>query len=149
MSQSEPQYWVVGAMLGGSYDIFEICIERGYWYGWEPTKNSEEIESEKVKNMRALIRQIKQGDRMAIKKQLGTTGDNAKYISIRALGIVKAVDLEEWRVYVDWLLPQKCDSKKEIGRRVPKMGVGGISTISGPFENNDTNKDWLPVIFSI
>jgi hypothetical protein len=94
------------------------------------------------------VRSIKPGDRIAIKKQLGA-GENAKFISVRAIGIVKVVDTSEWRVYVDWILPLKGDVENEMARRVPKKGPGGINSISGPFENSDVNKDWLPAIFCI
>lgn len=141
-------YWLVGSMLGGTKkgDIFADCIERGYWYGWDPEENVNP--SLHVLNMQELIRQIKKGDRIAIKKMMGT-GVNAPYITIRALGVVNVVDLNEWRIYVDWFLPQKCDPKNEIGRIVPKKGPGAISTISGPFKNNEATKDWLPAIFCI
>jgi hypothetical protein len=148
MTQYSPNYWVVAAMLGGTKegDIFQDCIERGYWYCWEPDSVSEE--SPKVEEMRNLLRSINPGDRIAIKKQLGS-GENASFIEIRAIGIVKVVDTKEWRVYVDWLLPQKSDYTNEMSRRVPKKGPGGISSISGPFKNNEVNKDWLPNIFCI
>lgn len=150
MPQSEPNYWIVAAMLGGTKDgdIFKDCIERGYWYCWEPNKESAHEESSRIEEMRDLVRSMKSGDRIAIKKQLGS-GDNAKYISIRAIGIVKTVDLDEWRVYVAWLLPHKYDNKEEVDRRVPKKGPGAISAISGPFQNIDANKEWLPAIFCI
>jgi hypothetical protein len=148
MSEIDKNYWLVGSMLGGTKkgDIFNDCIERGYWYGWEP--DSEDDLSPKIDEMRNLIRTMKTGDRVAIKKMMGS-GENAPNITIRAIGIVKVVDLNEWRVYVDWLLPQKCDIGNEIGRIVPKKGPGAISTISGPFKNNEVNKEWLPAIFCI
>lgn len=147
MIQSEPNYWVVGSMLGGTSqgDILKDCIERGYWYCWEPSDNGVE-ESGKIEELRNKLLSMKEGDRIAVKKQLGT-GDNAPFIEIRALGIVKVRADDEWRVYVDWLLPEKGDA--EIGRRVPKKGPGGISSISGPFKNDTANKDWLPNIFCI
>jgi len=148
MEQKEPNYWVVGAMLGGQNpgDIFDECIERGYWYCWDPKEKIDE-ESSDIKEMREKLLSIEAGDRIAIKKQLGT-GDNARFIEIRAIGIVKVRDENEWRVYVDWLLPAG-KGKAEIGRRVPKKGPGGIKSISGPFKNDEANKDWLPNIFSI
>jgi hypothetical protein len=150
MLSTEVNYWIVAAMLGGTKDgdIFDDCIQRGYWYCWEPNKNSQPEESSKVEEMRSLMRSMRIGDRIAIKKQMGS-GENAKNITIRAIGIVKAVDFDEWRVYVDWLLPHKLDNSPEIGRVVPKKGPGAISSISGPFKNNEINKEWLPAIFCI
>ena len=147
MSQSEPNYWVVGSMLGGTKegDIFDDCIKRGYWYCWEPSENGN-VESSKIEGLKEKLLSIKEGDRIAVKKQLGT-GENAPYIEVRAIGIVKVPADGEWRVYVDWLLPEK--GKTEIGRRVPKKGPGAISSISGPFKNDASNKDWLPNIFCI
>jgi hypothetical protein len=144
----ENNYWVVAAMLGGSKegDIFAECIERGYWYCWEP--ESIKNPTPKIREMQNLVRSIKPGDRIAIKKQLGA-GDNAAFIEVRAIGIVKAIDTDEWRVYVDWLLPQKGNLEKEMARRAPKKGPGAISSISGPFKNNELNKEWLPYIFCI
>jgi len=104
-------------------------------------------ESGQIEELRKKLLSIKEGDRIAVKKQLGA-GDNAPFIEIRAIGIVKVRADDEWRVYVDWLLPEK-GSMVEIGRRVPKKGPGGISSISGPFKNNESNRDWLPNIFCI
>lgn len=132
-------------MLGGNKegDISQDCIERGYWYCWE-NPDLEEL-TPRVEEMRNMLRSMKQGDRIAIKKQLGT-GENAPFMEIRAIGIVKVVDTTEWRVYVDWLLPQQGDTKDEMGRRVPKKGPGGIT--SGPYKNNEANV-WLPKLFCI
>lgn len=83
-------YWVVGAMWGGQDDQSEKFIRRGYWFlGWDDKDQSSQA------NLRD---QIQPGDRIAIKKMLGQGSPN---ISIRALGVVKEIDEEDKRVYVD------------------------------------------------
>ncbi|MBS0498300.1 MAG: hypothetical protein JSR51_11715 [Proteobacteria bacterium] len=148
MLNTDINYWIVGSMLGGTKegDIFQECIERGYWYCWE---NPDEQElTPKIKEMRSKFGSISPGDRIAIKKQLGT-GKNASFMEIRAIGVVNVVDTKEWRVYVDWLIPQRRDVKQEMKRRVPKKGPGGITSISGPYKNDLVNSEWLPQIFCI
>lgn len=148
MLNSDVNYWIVGSMLGGTKegDIFQDCIERGYWYCWE-APDEQEL-TPRVEEMRSMLRSINSGDRIAIKKQLGA-GDNAPFMEIRAIGIVKVVDTKEWRVYVDWLIPQRADAKQEMERRVPKKGPGGTTSISGPYKNDSVNSEWLPRIFCI
>lgn len=80
------QYWVVGAMFGGTDDQLDSFVRRGYWYCY--AKTSPDIPAA-VKN---LFPQIKSGDRIAVKRMLGM---GSPTIEIRALGIVKDIDLQE------------------------------------------------------
>ncbi len=57
-------------------------------------------------------------------------------MEVRALGIVTDIDLNEWRVYVKWLV-----SKME--REVPIKGCMG--SIHGPFAQSD----WRASVFQI
>ena len=76
---------------------------------------------------RERFKKIKLGDRIAVKKSL--IGDGM--IAVRAIGIVKDVDLSEWRVYVDWVLKEK-----DIGNRLVPIS-GWTASIHGPYSAED------------
>lgn len=119
-------YWVVGAMWGGRDDQSEIFIRRGYWFlGWD---DNDQPAQAKLRD------QIKAGDRIAIKRMLGQGSPN---IAIRALGVVKEIDDEDKRVYVDWFV-------KGLEREVPSRGA--YKSIHGPYTEND---DWVKEVFHI
>ncbi len=122
-----PNYWLVGAMWDGQVDQYEIFLRRGYWVlGWEDDEQPEQAR---------LRDQIQPNDRIAIKRMLGQGAHN---IEIRALGIVKEVDQEDKRVYVDWVVP------RVEHRHVHSRGC--FSAIHGPYPDND---DWIREIFHI
>lgn len=119
-------YWVVGAMWDGYDDQSDKFIRRGYWFlGWD---DQEQPAQAKLRN------QIKAGDRIAIKRMLGQGSPN---IAIRALGVVKEIDDEDKRVYVDWFV-------KGLEREVPSRGA--YKSIHGPFTESD---DWVKEVFHI
>lgn len=119
-------YWVVGAMWGGHDDQSEKFIRRGYWFlGW-----SDEEQPSQAK----LRDQIRPDDRIAIKKMLGKGSPN---IQIRALGIVREIDEEDNRVYIDWLV-------RGLEREVP--GHGAFASIHGPFREDD---EWVKEVFRL
>lgn len=119
-------YWVVGAMLGGSDDQYEIFMRRGYWFmGWSAEEQPAQV---------ALRDQIKPGDRIAIKKMLGK---GATEIEIRALGVVTELDSGDKKVYVDWLI-------KDLKRKVPSGGV--FKSIHGPMQSDDM---WVKNVFCL
>lgn len=138
-------YWLVGAMWGGSEDALPLFLERSYWYCWDATANfdtsSGQGNSVKVQQERfvQIADSIKKGDHIAVKKILSMT---AQEMEIRAIGIVKAIDMNEWRVYVDWL--PVSEAEKEIGRHVALKG--STASIHGPFKNDDP---WINQIFCI
>ena len=113
-------YWVVGAMFGGSEDRLPMFVRRGYWYCWDPKENQE---IPKAVDERFPL--IKEGDRIAVKRMLGRGSRN---IEIKAIGVVSEVDHNEWRVYVRWVVPY-------LSRLVPMNGCAG--TIHGPFSAED------------
>jgi hypothetical protein len=121
-----PNYWVVGAMWGGQDDQSEKFIRRGYWFlGW----------SDQEQPAQARLRdQIKQDDRIAIKRMLGQGSPN---IEVRALGVVKEIDPDDKRVYIDWYV-------KGLEREVPSKGA--YKSIHGPFPANDP---WVKEVFQI
>lgn len=133
----QPNYWVVGAMWGGSDDVLDTFIERGYWYCWETSENSsaDSDSGNSVATQRERFTQIKKGDRIAVKKMLGR---GSTEIEIRALGIVKDVDQEEWRAYVEWL------TTKEFSRKVPIKGCA--ASVHGPFQYSEP---WVREVFCI
>jgi len=123
-------YWIVGAMFGGSDDCLSSFEERGYWYCWDNNIDIDESSfsgGNSVLAQRERFKKIKLGDRIAVKKSL--IGDGM--IAVRAIGIVKDVDLSEWRVYVDWVLKEK-----DIGNRLVPIS-GWTASIHGPYSAED------------
>ena len=120
------QYWVVGAWWGGVDDHTELFIKNGYWEnGWGSEKP----------NYSKLTNQIRQGDRIAIKKR----ASNPKMIEIRALGIITGTRTKKHRVDVEWL---KTGLHHEVGIR------GCVGTISGPFSlDGDHRLEWVRRVF--
>ncbi len=133
------QYWLVGAMRGGSDELLPTFIERGYWYCWDvkDIKTQNQVLAS-VKTQRERLKKIYKGDRIAVKRLLGK---GASEMSILALGIVKSVDFDEWRVYVDWVLTDIRD------RRVALKGCA--ASIHGPFDNKGNDATWVNQIFSL
>lgn len=123
-------YWVVGAMFGGKDDQLAKFIKRGYWYCWDPEKVRKRDIPKKAQE---LFPKIHDGDRIAVKKLLG---QGSSVMSVRALGLVTAVDHDEWRVYVKWLVT-------DLQREAPVAGCMG--SIHGPFKDSP----WRSSVFSI
>ena len=133
----QPNYWVVGAMWSGSEDVLGMFLKRGYWYCWDIGEESgaESDAGNSVATQRERFKQIKAGDRLAVKKMLGR---GATEIEVRALGIVKDVDHKEWRIYVDWL------TEATFTRRVPIKGC--TASVHGPFQGSDS---WVHETFCV
>lgn len=113
-------------MWGGHDDQSDKFIRRGYWFlGWNAEDQPEQT------NRRD---QIQPGDRIAIKRMLGKGSPN---IEIRALGVVKEVDEDDKRVYIDWLV-------RDVNRVVPSRGC--FASIHGPFLESD---EWAQEVFRI
>jgi hypothetical protein len=128
-------------MWGGSEDALPMFLERGYWYCWDATTNFD-ISSgsgNSVKVQQERFSQIQKGDRIAVKKILSM---QTQEMEVRAIGIVKAIDLDEWRIYVDWLPIEKSES--EISRRVALKGC--TASVHGPYKNDDP---WISQIFCV
>ena len=134
-------YWIVGAAWGGVEDTLPAFITRGYWYCWDIPNSENESSSSgnSVPSQRLRFRQVKEGDRIAVKK---VTSITTQKMEIRALGIAKAIDLEEWRIYVDQL--PILLGPNEIKRGIELKGC--TASIHGPFNNSDP---WINQIFSI
>lgn len=132
-----PNYWVVGAMWGGSEDVLDTFITRGYWYCWDigEASTAESDVGNSVSAQRERFLQIKSGDRIAVKKMLGR---GSTEIELRALGIVKEVDSKEWRAYVNWI------TDGSFSRRVPIKGCA--ASVHGPFNFSDP---WTREVFCI
>lgn len=121
-------YWIVGAMFGGSDDSLSTFEIRGYWYCWDNDIDENSFGGgNSVPSQRERFKKIKPGDRIAVKKSLISDG----MIAVRAIGIVNAVDLSEWRVYVDWVLKEK-----DIGNRLVPIS-GWTASIHGPYSAED------------
>ena len=122
------QYWVVGAMWKGQEDMLPSFLAGGYWYlGYT---------SEQDKGQNALRDRMVVGDRIAVKRMLG---QGATKIEIRAIGVIKHVDVEDGykRIYVNWVL-------SDLARQVPARGC--FASVHGPYSFDD---DWTRTIFSL
>ena len=123
---NKPQYWLFGANWDGT-DKTEMFVRRGYWeMGYDDDQKPDYAQ---------LRDQMKEDDRIAIKSR---GGKSAEHINIKAVGIVKEVDSEEGRVYVDWIL-------SGIDREVPCRGK--FSTIHPPL--SEEHEGWIHSIFRI
>lgn len=133
----DKSYWVVGAMWGGSDDVLDQFMRRGYWYCWDIGKEPvpEGFAGNSVETQRERFRKIKRGDRIAVKRMMGR---GASEMEVRALGIVRDVDHDEWRVYVQWL------TDESFRRNVPLKGC--TASIHGPFESDDP---WTQQVFCL
>ncbi len=139
-------YWLVGAMPGGGGegDRFKEFTNGGFWSGWQPGTYDKESRStatnEDIEKQQAKFKEIKKGDKIAIKKMLG---QGATDIEIRAIGIVTGTDTDpkKWRIDVKWL-----DNFKP--RRVPIHGA--TRAINGPYTPDEKDQDkWVLETFEI
>ena len=97
-------YWLLGADWSGE-DKKKQFFSRGYWKMGYTDEDKPSLARKRDRIVR--------GDRVAIKRR---TGDASKPIIIQALGFVK--DVEEGRVYIDWLLT-------DLEREVPSKSLFG------------------------
>jgi len=134
------QYWVVGATWGGSEDVLPQFITRGYWYCWDANQFENEGSGvgNSIKNQQDRFELVKQGDRIAVKRLLGK---GASKMAILTIGIVKDVDLREWRIYVDWVVTGI------EGRHVPLKGCA--ASIHGPFSKKGKDAAWVQEVFCL
>lgn len=132
-------YWLVGATWGGSEDVLPKFINRGYWYCWDANKfdNEESGAGNSIKNQQERFTQVKSGDRIAVKRLLGK---GSSEMAILALGIVKDVDISEWRIYIEWIISDVKD------RYVPLKGCA--ASIHGPFSKSGRD-EWIQKIFCL
>lgn len=133
-------YWLVGATWGGSKDVLPKFIKRGYWYCWDIHKfDSEDSRiGNSIKNQQERFAQVKQGDRIAVKRLLGK---GSAEMAILAIGKVKDIDISEWRIYVDWILYDIKD------RNVPLKGCA--ASIHGPFSKTGKDEAWIQKTFCL
>ena len=124
------QYWVVGATYG-SEDQYDRFVKGGFWMlGWE--ENEQPVQYE-------LAKKIQEGDRIAIKIR---NGRGARDITIRSIGIVKKVVLDNTRIFctVNWCV-------EDLNRRVFVHGC--LGSIHGPYKIESEDKAWLQDIFTL
>lgn len=118
-------YWLVGASWGGADHQDQRFIEQGIWMlGWE---DGHQVD---------LAAQMRQGDRIAIKrmKGKGQTG-----IRILHLGIIRGVILETNKVIctVNWVAT-------DLNRDVAESR-GAFQSIHGPFKHDA----WVQDVFCL
>lgn len=121
-------YWVVGASWGGVEHQDQKFVNGGYWMlGWEENEDS---------NQYKLAKQMKPGDRIAIKrmKGQGQTG-----IKIFHVGIIKDIILETNKIIctVNWVAT-------DLDRNIEES-KGCFKSIHGPFEKDS----WVEQVFCI
>ena len=124
MSKNKPQYWVVGASWGGHDDQADRFIENSVWMlGWEEGAQPE------------LAKDIKIGDRIAIKKMKGR---GQSEIRIQHIGVVKGVllDISNIVCSVEWVAT-------DLDRDVVSRGC--YKSVHGPFEHDE----WVEKVFCL
>lgn len=125
------QYYLAGAFWGRD-DQYNDFITSGRW---ESGYKSGDDEFPKVESV---LKQMRKGDRIAIKKKLG---QGKSQIMIRAIGIIKSIDLERAIVYVDWIVTG-------MKRKVACKNV--LATLHGPYYRTSQNHaEWIQEIFSL
>ena len=134
------QYWLVGATWGGTDDVLPQFIKRGYWYCWDINQFDKDDSGigNSIKNQQERFKNIKEGDRIAVKRLLGK---GASYMAILAIGLVKDVDIKEWRIYVDWVLTDIKDRHVNL--------KGCVASIHGPFSKRGSDATWVQEIFCL
>jgi hypothetical protein len=123
----QPQYFLGGA----NWDGIDQCadfIESGRW---------ETGSDEYTKVCLPRLKKMKKGDRLAIKKMLG---QGSSFIQIRAIGIIKSVDIVRGIVYVDWV-------RKDMKRNVDSSNA--FAVLHGPYLNTGKHADWINQIFCL
>lgn len=126
----QPCFFLAGAFID---DIDETAdfIQSGRWEsGWQ--KGHEQFPGVQKKMKKMLI-----GDRIAIKKKLG---QGSNQIMIRAIGIIKSINVDKSIVYVDWVvtgMKRKVDSSN------------AFATLHGPYLNTGKHADWINQIFCL
>lgn len=133
------QYWLVGTMFGGTDDHLEEFRLRNYWYCWDKNTSHNAAtghNGNSFENQQERFLRIRIGDRIAAKKVISIPNQE---MQVRALGIVKDIDVKEWRVYVKWLpiLDSNCPS------RIVDL-KGCTASLHGPYQLNNA---WIQEIF--
>ncbi len=113
------KYWVVEASWGKTECNHDRVLSRGYWY---ITCTKEEMI--KFTNQKEPI-QI--GDKIAVRDKNATSS----MIKIKAIGVVKEINLETNTIGIEWLL-------EEVKRN--NVGQGCIESLTGPFFEKE---DWV------
>lgn len=127
---NNPNYWLVGASWDGTEHQDKIFVENGYWMlGY--SKEQDPVQFAKAK-------QIKIGDRIAIKRLKGAGSPDIRILHI---GIVKGVVQhgKHAMCIVDWFAT---DLDKSVASH------GCLKSIHGPYEANDYD-GWIQEIFSL
>jgi hypothetical protein len=126
-SRRQPNYWVVGAAYGhGNEPMDEEWVECGYWeLGYEDGPQVERA------------RQMKAGDRIAIKRNTGGRNPTGA-IRILHLGIIKRMHTDDgiW-CSVNWVVT-------DLNRTV-ENGRGCYASVHGPFPVDD----WVREVFCL
>ena len=126
----ETQYWLVGATYG-SEDQYDRFVKGGFWMlGWDESDQPAQYE---------LAKRIREGDRIAIKIR---NGRGARDITIRSIGIVKKVVLDNTLIFctVNWCA-------EDMNRCVFVHGC--LGSIHGPYVMQSDDKGWLQDIFTL
>lgn len=125
----KPNYWIVGASWGGINLQGDNCANNGYWMIGHKSDDTQAI----------IAKDIKPGDRIAIKRSGGRGNEGTIFID--HIGIVKGVvhDTEYVTRIVDWVA-------RDLGRIVD--GKGNFGTVVRAY-TMPADKDWLQEIFCL
>ncbi len=125
------QYFIAGAFWNGTDDQYDRFIRCNIWQsGWDS----------KTDDYMYIIKQMKIGDRIAIKKGLGGGSSD---MMIRAIGIIQGVDPDYGTAFVEWKVVN-------MKRKVPSHGC--LKTLHGPFvkgQGQGPGTDWINQVFSL
>lgn len=124
-TNSQPQYWVVGASWGGHDHQDKKFVDGGYWMlGWEDGAQAD------------LASNMKSGDRIAIKRMKGGSQTG---IRIMHIGIIREVIRETNKVIctVNWVAT---DLRRDI-----EESRGCFKSIHGPYPHDS----WIQKIFCL
>jgi hypothetical protein len=124
------KYWIAGCDRNGT-NMYNSYVDEGYW-----RLNTDGLRDYRFQNR---FRQMRINDRIALKANMGRTLGEIK---IKALGIITAIDMDEMKVSVNWLI-------SDMERLLPVNGC--IPRLNGPYEDvvNDTANPWVHYAFII
>lgn len=122
-----PQYWVVGASWSGR-DKYDDFVNDGYWQLHQSGRD-------KPLYIRR-FNQVRTADSIALKS---TDGPGTGTLTIKAIGLVTDVDVDNCRLEVNWV-------RVGLERKMPLFG--SMKAIEGPFAIAQ-REQWLNQIFRI
>lgn len=122
------KFWLVAASweeAGVYHDCSDDFIDKGMWRLWYGAGEVVRYDNR--------LAQVAVGDRIAIKAM---NGRGQTDITIKAIGIVKGIDIDTRTVYVNWVVTG-------LNRKVESRGCYG--SIHGPYKKDN----WIRRVFCL